>query len=397
MIRFAGCSGITIGALIVVLAAANVFIKTAVRSWAREFPVIGDWIVEAAQQLVYMPYAPYVFIVLGVFFTAWGIAMLSRKNWARITAIGLYGVGAVYTFAILLLLMSLDPLSQQRAGILLVGLIIMALQIYFAWGMFRPATIAEFTAQHLNPQDYDLPPAAKSADRKSPRRKSPSRDKKLLDKSPAPVLAQLEPVGGGAPAFDVTKNQVTLGRHPDCDFVLPEEGDRSVSRQHAKITLTGGQFVLKDEGASAGTFVNNQQVSTIPLKNGDEIRLGARETRFVFRVVGSRVAPPQRKTPRLAHLEPENDAETPFNMVKESIVIGRDEDECDMVLSEEDTSTSRQHARISHSPGGFILEDTSVNGTFVNSKKFVKGSASLSDGDEIRFGLRDTRFTFRVG
>jgi pSer/pThr/pTyr-binding forkhead associated (FHA) protein len=65
---------------------------------------------------------------------------------------------------------------------------------------------------------------------------------------------------------------VTLGRHPDCDVVFPEE-IRSISRRHAEIRRDGNRFLLKDT-SSNGTFVNGKQNSEVFLKSGDVLILG---------------------------------------------------------------------------------------------------------------------------
>jgi pSer/pThr/pTyr-binding forkhead associated (FHA) protein len=144
--------------------------------------------------------------------------------------------------------------------------------------------------------------------------------------------------------------------------------------------------------------VNDQRVSSVPLNDGDVIRFGVEETKFVFRAVQAPAAPAaQPPGPMRARLEPISGRGTPFEFTGDEVIIGRDEEDCDLVLPEEDTSISRQHARIRRTPSGFVLEDTSSNGTFVNDQEFVQASTPLEDGDEICFGLRDTRFTFHVG
>ncbi len=76
----------------------------------------------------------------------------------------------------------------------------------------------------------------------------------------------------------------TLGRHPA--NVLQLE-DREVSKEHAVIEHTQGQFRIKDLQSSNGTFVNGRRISEFLLRDGDEIRLGA--TRLGFRVGGGPV------------------------------------------------------------------------------------------------------------
>ena len=50
----------------------------------------------------------------------------------------------------------------------------------------------------------------------------------------------------------------------------------SVSRQHARLTITDGQAVIEDLGSKNGTWVGPVEVTgPTPLRNGDEIRLGS--------------------------------------------------------------------------------------------------------------------------
>ena len=64
------------------------------------------------------------------------------------------------------------------------------------------------------------------------------------------------------------------------------------------------------------------------------------------------------------------------------LLIGRDEDECDLVVAER--QVSRHHALITAGNDGYILKDLeSKNGTFLNGKE-LKGPHILQDGDEIQ-------------
>ncbi len=70
----------------------------------------------------------------------------------------------------------------------------------------------------------------------------------------------------------------SIGRHPQSTLQL---GDREMSKEHAIIDATGGEYRIRDLGSSNGTFVNGQRVHERILREGDEIRLGA--THLVFR------------------------------------------------------------------------------------------------------------------
>jgi pSer/pThr/pTyr-binding forkhead associated (FHA) protein len=74
-----------------------------------------------------------------------------------------------------------------------------------------------------------------------------------------------------------TDTVTVLGRHADCDLVLP---DVTVSRRHAEIRHDGESFVLTDIGSLNGTYVNQHPVDTVVLTDGDTIAVGIFRFRF---------------------------------------------------------------------------------------------------------------------
>ncbi len=62
-----------------------------------------------------------------------------------------------------------------------------------------------------------------------------------------------------------------IGRNPQCDLVL---ADLSVSREHAQIEPHGNFYVIRDNGSTNGTFVNDREVLFEVLRPGDAIRIG---------------------------------------------------------------------------------------------------------------------------
>ena len=72
-----------------------------------------------------------------------------------------------------------------------------------------------------------------------------------------------------------------------------------------------------------------------------------------------------------------------FDLMKEVSLIGRDVSN-DIVIG--DAEVSRQHARLTRTPGGFVLEDLgSTNGSFVNSERLMAPRV-LNPGDLVGFG-----------
>jgi hypothetical protein len=97
----------------------------------------------------------------------------------------------------------------------------------------------------------------------------------------------VEGEGGGPPgrlipptgsAVQIALDPITIGRHPDCDIVLPNE---EVSRQHAEVRREEDGFVLVDLGSLNGTKVNGAGVrAPRQLQDGDTITIGAHTIRF---------------------------------------------------------------------------------------------------------------------
>jgi hypothetical protein len=77
----------------------------------------------------------------------------------------------------------------------------------------------------------------------------------------------------------LSKPEVTIGRAESCDIGL--FGDAAVERLHARILQRGTDYYLADNGTPSGTFVNDRRVvEPVPLRSGDEIRLGRNVLRF---------------------------------------------------------------------------------------------------------------------
>jgi hypothetical protein len=71
---------------------------------------------------------------------------------------------------------------------------------------------------------------------------------------------------------------VTLGRSPDCDYVV---SNATVSARHAELRRATAGWVLRDLGSRNGTRVNGWLVKEQQLADGDEVTFG--DSTFVFR------------------------------------------------------------------------------------------------------------------
>jgi DNA-binding winged helix-turn-helix (wHTH) protein len=68
-----------------------------------------------------------------------------------------------------------------------------------------------------------------------------------------------------------------IGREPDAAIQFDAAG---VSRYHARIVVAQGTATIEDLGSKNGTFVRGERVTSAPLADGDEIRLGTARLTF---------------------------------------------------------------------------------------------------------------------
>ncbi|PSK62901.1 FHA domain-containing protein FhaB [Micromonospora sp. MH33] len=96
-----------------------------------------------------------------------------------------------------------------------------------------------------------------------------------------PELMPLLTVSGGAMrglSFRVGRDPQLVGRAPSADIVL---ADPHLSRRHATVQATPDGVVLTDLGSTNGTWLNDQRIAgSVPLADGDVIRLGRTDLRF---------------------------------------------------------------------------------------------------------------------
>jgi phosphoserine phosphatase RsbU/P len=69
----------------------------------------------------------------------------------------------------------------------------------------------------------------------------------------------------------IDREETIIGRLPYCDVSIPE---RNVSRQHARVVRTRGQYYLEDMNSTNGTYLNNRRLLTrTRLKDSDIVRV----------------------------------------------------------------------------------------------------------------------------
>ena len=82
----------------------------------------------------------------------------------------------------------------------------------------------------------------------------------------------------GARRFPLGEGDHVIGRDPDVEIRLDAS---TVSRRHARVTVTGNGASLEDFGSKNGTFRGETRVtSPVPLADGDDIRIGSVRVTF---------------------------------------------------------------------------------------------------------------------
>jgi pSer/pThr/pTyr-binding forkhead associated (FHA) protein len=91
--------------------------------------------------------------------------------------------------------------------------------------------------------------------------------------------------------FDLSgKSEVLIGRedpvsniYPDVDLTPHGGEEGGVSRQHARLLINNGQYLIEDQNSTNYTYVNRQRLPAkvpTPIKDGDDIRLGRVALKF---------------------------------------------------------------------------------------------------------------------
>nr|HRC85144.1 FHA domain-containing protein [Thermoanaerobaculia bacterium] len=85
------------------------------------------------------------------------------------------------------------------------------------------------------------------------------------------------------PETTIGRKDPVTGIYPDIDLT-PVDGQRSISRRHAKIYRRGNKYFLSEEiGTMNGTYRNSQRLETgvpVEIRPGDELRFGMVVTSF---------------------------------------------------------------------------------------------------------------------
>lgn len=210
----------------------------------------------------------------------------------------------------------------------------------------------------------------------------------------------------GGKRIPVAAGELVLGSDASCAVQLTGPG---VLPQHAVIRgMPDGQVVIRKAAPQAEVVINGVRLGAepTPLLHGDKVEFGGHELTFVDeRRSGStqyiqamnlpqglqaaadavRAARPTGNTGgRVVSLTDGRE----YTVAGSSLVFGR-EAGCDVVVTGKDVS--RRHAEIVSTPQGYMLVDSSTNGTQVNGER-VQGQRLLARADVIAIGEETFRF-----
>jgi len=244
-------------------------------------------------------------LAIGILLLVVGWGLVSLLNWARVLA---------FVLSALLLLSSVGggvwTALSLAAFFPIVGIPALLLLIVHAWMIYyflQPEVKDAFAGVAHAPPAYTPPPYVPPAEPVTPlgvpvqpqvvysptvpqptappppaqpfltAAPGPARTE-ILRKPPAQMAWLVAKSGSQAGKEFRLREETRVGRDPAQNDIIVD--DSTVSKQHAKIRLENGQWILFDLASTNGTFVNDQQIYRQPLTDGDVVRLG--QATFAF-------------------------------------------------------------------------------------------------------------------
>src|SRR6059036_3315781 len=218
-------------------------------------------------------------------------------------------------------------------------------------------------------------------------------------------LSQMALLELGGKRFTIPVGEVTLGSDASCAISL---SGAAVLPRHALLQgQADGQVIIRKVSPAADVLINGVRLGAepTPLLHGDKVEVGGHELTFVDeRRTGSTqyvkaFTPATTGGPAKGGVKPPAIGVTGGRLVSltdgreyvitgASLVFGR-EAGCDVVVAGKDVS--RRHAEIVQTPKGYVVVDSSTNGSFVNEER-VEGQRILARADVIRIGEEQFRF-----
>src|SRR6266702_2289822 len=209
----------------------------------------------------------------------------------------------------------------------------------------------------------------------------------------------------GEKKFTISVGEVALGSDASCAISLSGSG---ILPRHAVLQgQADGQVIIRKASPAADVLINGVRLGAepTPLLHGDKVEVGGNELTFVDERrsgstqyvqalpqmegtgKGGGAAKPAAVGTTGGRLVSLTDGRE-YVITGASLVFGR-EAGSDVVVVGKDVS--RRHAEIVQTPKGYLLVDSSTNGSFVNDER-VQGQRILARADVIRIGEEQFRF-----
>lgn len=210
----------------------------------------------------------------------------------------------------------------------------------------------------------------------------------------------------GGRKFAIPAGEVFLGSAADCAIQLTGQG---ITAKTAVLKgLPDGQVSIRKVDPQGVIAINgvNLGAEPTPLLHGDKIQAGGHELTFVDerRSGSTQYVAAMDVSKAMASAKAAAGAGKPtgntggrvvsltdgreYAVAGASLVFGR-EAGCDVVVTGKDVS--RRHAEIVTTPKGYMVVDSSTNGTYVNDEK-IEGQRLLLRADVIKIGDEQFRF-----
>lgn len=202
---------------------------------------------------------------------------------------------------------------------------------------------------------------------------------------------------------------ILIGREPnECRIIFDNSQFPMVSRRHAELRFTNGQWILSDLNSSYGTFIDGQKITSPRVVSvGNRLQFGmqgpivrvariesgsgfeqnaapsANVSESPFQQQQKPTAPAPTEIPALVFADGSRAA---YSFTKANVWLGREPD-CDIVFDADAIMVSRRHAQVKREGNDFIVEDNgSFNGTLVNDQR-ISTPTPIYHNDEIQLGM----------
>jgi hypothetical protein len=141
-------------------------------------------------------------------------------------------------------------------------------------------------AEEEPPPDEEPAPDEQMAEEEPPPDEEPPQEEEEPEPAPPPPSKKgggkevLTVVMAGREPYKLSAESMLIGRGKHCDFVI--ESNR-VSREHARISKEGPEFILEDLNSSNGTFfgpAKDKVTKPRKIKDGDEFTFGTEKVKL---------------------------------------------------------------------------------------------------------------------